>query len=168
MLKRLIAMLVLAGIGLIIFNFSSQTYEQQTIVPHLQRFLPGEPFAGVLSQIEVSYWGQPVSVETKGYYYFIEFLIRKLAHVVLFGALAVALFAVLVMGRPRRLWPVALLSLAATSMYAVTDEYHQLLTGGRTPMLKDVALDTVGAVLALAIVVPSYALYRRYQKKRRG
>lgn len=146
----------LLAIGAVIFNFSSQTYEEQTLVPALEKLLPGEPFAGLLSRIEVSYWGSPISIETKGYYYFIEFFIRKFAHLFLFGCLAVALFSVLMMLRPKRVWPVVLVSLFVTGVYAAIDEYHQLLTGGRTPMIKDVFLDLCGAMLFLFVYVPIY------------
>ena len=53
------------------------SYEQQTIVPELQQLLHDEPFKEQLSKIELTYWNQTISIETRGYFYFIEFLIRK-------------------------------------------------------------------------------------------
>lgn len=164
--KKIIRIAVLVIIGAIIFNFSSQTYEQQSLVPLLERLLPGEPLAGLLAPIEVSYWGTPISIETKGYYYFLEFFIRKFAHLFLFGCLAAALFYVLLLARPRRVWPVVCLAFAGTALYALLDEYHQLLTGGRTPMLKDVGLDMVGASFALVISVFLYKIRNRKEKTR--
>lgn len=151
-------------IGAVIFRFSSQTYEQQSLVPLLMRVLPGEPFADVLSHFQVSYWNTTISVETKGYYYFVEFFIRKFAHLFLFGCLAVALFSAMMLARPKRVWPVVLFSLIGTGLYAVLDEYHQLLTGGRTPLLKDVVLDMIGATAALTLYMP---LFLRGMKKQK-
>ncbi|MBM7649274.1 VanZ family protein [Bacillus ectoiniformans] len=165
MLKHLFSLLLLLGVAGVIFMFSSQTYEEQSLVPLLQKLLPGEPLAGVLSQVEVSYWGKLISVETKGYYYFIEFFIRKFAHVFLFGCLAVALFRVVVYWRPRRITLAIGIALIGTGLYAAFDEFHQLLTGGRTPLVNDVFLDFIGAALALVLYVPVY-LIRRKRKKR--
>ncbi|WP_309089091.1 VanZ family protein [Domibacillus sp.] len=165
-MKKAMRIVVLIVISAVIFNFSSQTYEEQSLVPQLERLLPGEPFAGILAPIEVTYWGTPISIETKGYYYFLEFFIRKFAHLFLFGCLAAALFHVLALARPRRIWPVFCLSFAGTALYALLDEYHQLLTGGRTPMLKDVGLDLVGAFFALVLSAFFYKIRKRKEKNR--
>ncbi|OKL36423.1 VanZ family protein [Domibacillus mangrovi] len=154
---------ILLLIGAVIFQFSSQTYEQQSLVPLLRQVLPGEPFAGVLSHVHVSYWNSIISIETKGYYYFVEFFIRKFAHLFLFGCLAAALFSVMMLARPKRVWTVVLFSLIGTGIYAVLDEYHQFLTGGRTPLLKDVVLDMIGATAALTVYVPLF-LWRMKRK----
>jgi VanZ family protein len=156
LLKKFVKVVLLVAIGAVIFNFSSQTYEQQSLVPLLQKVLPGEPLSGVLSHLQVTYWNSAISVETKGYYYFLEFFIRKFAHLFLFGCLAVALFSVMMLADPKRVWPVVLFALVGTGIYAAMDEYHQLLTGGRTPMVKDVVLDMIGATIALTVFVPFY------------
>ncbi|RJS62549.1 VanZ family protein [Bacillus sp. PK3_68] len=146
-------LLIVAGI---IYSFSSQTYEEQSLVPFLEQVLPGEPFSGVLSACRVTYWGKEISIETQGYYYFLEFFIRKFAHLFLFGLLAVALFRVYVVWEPNRVRKGILVALAGTFLYAGMDEWHQLYTGGRTPLLNDVFLDMIGAVLALTLYVFLY------------
>ena len=165
-MKKGISIAILIIVGAIIFRFSSQTYEQQSLVPLLKQLLPGEPLAGLLAHVEVSYWGTPISIETKGYYYFIEFFIRKFAHLFLFGCLAVALFQVLMLAGPRRMWPVICMAFAGTGLYALLDEYHQYLTGGRTPMLKDVVLDMIGAFIALTFYVSIYIIRKNNRKTR--
>ena len=166
LVKNIIKILILLMIAGLIFVFSSQTYEQQTLVPIMRRIIPGEPFSELLSQIQLKYWGMTISVETRGYYYFLEFLIRKFAHLLLFGCLAVALFSVIMLTKPKKVWPVILISFIGTGLFAMFDEFHQLQTGGRTPLFADVLLDMVGAAVALVIFVPIYLLSRWGARKK--
>ena len=128
---------------IILFISSGQTYEQQSLIPTLKQWFPSEPFKSLLSTLQIPYWGRIISVEERGYYYFLEFLIRKGAHILTFGALAIAAFIM-----TKRY----LLSFIMTSVLAGIDEFHQSLTGGRTPTIQDVYLDTFGAFLALFFI----------------
>ncbi len=116
------------------------------------KWLPGEPLKGFLSMFQIPYWGTTVSVEERGYHAFIEFLLRKGAHVVTFGALAIAAYIMV-----RRIG----IAFILTVILAIADEYHQSLTGGRTPTVQDVMLDSFGAAMALLIVVIVKAFLKR-------
>jgi VanZ family protein len=76
--------------------------------------------------------------------------IRKAAHFTEFFALGVSLrlwFAAL--GKPRRaLLPAWLLA----TLYAATDELHQMFVDGRGPALLDVGIDSLGALCGAALV----------------
>jgi VanZ family protein len=78
----------------------------------------------------------------------LDFVLRKLGHMVVFGILALlawrALASTTSLDRP---WAWALL---LTIAYAATDEIHQAFTEGRGPSVVDVGIDTLGAVLAIA------------------
>ena len=51
----------------------------------------------------------------------------------------------------RRLtWRLAVLALAGATLYAVTDEFHQLFVSGRTSSPVDVLIDTGGAAAGIA------------------
>ena len=139
MKKYILFILILLGL----FYSSAQTYEEQSLIPDLMRWLPGEPFKGFLSLFQIPYWGTTVSVDERGYHAFIEFLLRKGAHVVTFGALAFAAYIIF-----RRIGVAFILTVAL----AIADEYHQSLTGGRTPTIHDVMLDSFGAALVLSII----------------
>lgn len=89
-MKKYLFFVTAALLGL--YYLSSMPYEQQTIVPELRVLLRDQPFYELLSKIEVSYWGRTISVETRGYYYFIEFLFRKTMHFVGYGIVAVLLY----------------------------------------------------------------------------
>lgn len=143
MIKKLALLLLLV----VLFTSSGQTYEQQSLIPFLEKWLPGKPLESLLSKLQIPYWGITVSIEERGYYYFIEFLLRKSAHFFIFGFLALAIYSVL----PKhtfRIYTAAIITL----FIAFGDEFHQSLTGGRTPSFQDVILDTAGAVTALILL----------------
>lgn len=144
---------------IILFISSGQTYEQQSIVPNLEKWLPGKPLESLLSKLEIPYWGIQVSIQERGYYYFLEFLIRKSAHFFIFGLVAIAVYFVL----PKRSYR-TIIATFITILIAILDECHQSLTGGRTPSVQDVLLDTAGAVTAL-LFMRTVILIRRRTKK---
>lgn len=140
-----------------LFISSSQTYEQQSIVPLLQKWLPNKPLEGILSTLAIPYWGITVSVEERGYYYFVEFLIRKSAHFLFFASIASFVFSIL----PKKSSRFVIAALI-TLLIAIGDEYRQSLTGGRTPSIQDVFLDMAGAVTALTIIW----IFSRFKKRK--
>ncbi len=73
----------------ILFISSSMTYQQQTSVPFLEKYLSFKPFERQLSQISFTYAGQTISIATSGYYKFVEFFMRKAAHFFIYLALGV-------------------------------------------------------------------------------
>ena len=46
---------------------------------------------------------------------------------------------------------VAFFSWLSATGYAALDEFHQMLTGGRTPLFQDVILDSLGALTGVLI-----------------
>ena len=91
-----------------------------------------------------------------------EFFIRKGAHFgtyFLLGGLTALGFA--------RYWSklghVAFVSWALATLYAETDELHQMFTGDRTPLIQDVILDSCGALLGVMWAV---LFLSRLQKRR--
>src|SRR5690606_26413642 len=87
-MKKLLIVLVLF---IVLFISSSQTYEQQSLIPALEKYFPTMPFYSVLSTLKITYWGSVISIEERGYYLFIEFFLRKGAHVAIFGLIALAI-----------------------------------------------------------------------------
>ncbi|MGO2083976.1 VanZ family protein [Vagococcus sp.] len=137
-------------IMVILFISSSQTYEQQSTVPILQRLLKNEPFKLFLSQFEFHYAGNPISVAEKGYFYFVEFFIRKGAHFFTFFILGGSLF-LLLFNRTKSYFISFLTAWMSATGYATLDEGHQMLTGGRSPLFQDVVLDSIGALTACVL-----------------
>lgn len=156
-MKKYIPLVLLV---LIIFISSSQSYEQQSIIPTLQQLFPQQPLYDFLSRFHIPYWGIEVSVEERGYYYFLEFLIRKAAHMFSFGAIAVALYIALYPRKWRYIY-----ALILTFGLACADELHQHFTAGRTATMSDVWLDITGGFIVLTIFIGVMALLRKILKR---
>ena len=79
-----------------------------------------------------------------------DFDVKKCGHMMGYALLAVGYLRALAYGRTigRRDWVTAIL---LTGIYAVTDEFHQSFTPGRTASLMDVLIDTVGAAIGIAL-----------------
>lgn len=150
--------LLVAAVLILLFCVSSMSYEQQTIVPTLQERFEDKPFYNLLSKIEVSYWGQTISVETRGYYYFIEFLVRKGLHFVGYGFIALLFY---LMYRKFKLKFAVIYALLTTFAVASLDELRQSYVPGRTGVFQDVLLDTAGAATFVVLYKLLRALYHK-------
>lgn len=128
---------------------SNMSYDQQTIIPLLKNWLQNKPFEGWLSQIEINYWGTIVSVDSRGYFHFIEFLVRKATHFFGYGFIALLFYWLYKKLKWRFSGLLALLSIV---IIASLDEYHQSTMPGRTGIINDVYIDTCGAITLLLIM----------------
>jgi VanZ family protein len=84
--------------------------------------------------------------------YSLHVAIRKLAHVSVYGVLALLCFRALRLSLEATLLRHAGIALALVLAAAATDEYRQSLLRSRTGSLADVGYDLVGGLVALAIV----------------
>ncbi len=85
----------------------------------------------------------------------VQTVVRKGGHLTEYGILA-ALFwwarRYQVGGPWRWCWREAWWIVPACALYAVSDEFHQMFVGSRQASVVDVAIDTVGAFLALVAI----------------
>lgn len=91
---------------------------------------------------------------------FADLVLRKAAHMFVFGVLLVLVWSMLrdtfgVRDIRRRI----VLSLVLVLAYAISDEYHQTFVEGRVGHASDVAIDMTGALIALVALMT--ALRRR-------
>lgn len=143
-MRKIVVLLIILTM---LFMSSGQTYEQQSLVPELEKWLPGKPLESLLATLEIPYWGIKVSIAERGYYEFVEFLIRKGTHFFTFGLIAIVIYAVLPKWNFRKV-----IAAFLTLLVAIIDEVHQSLTSGRTASSQDVMLDMAGAVTALILL----------------
>jgi VanZ family protein len=93
-----------------------------------------------------------------------HFGIRKLAHITEFAVFSVAIFHGI--RGPRHGWKLtwAIFTLLIAAGYAGLDEWHQSFVPLREPSLRDVLIDTTGALLA-QVLVWVYAKFHRELKE---
>lgn len=137
----------------VIFYSSSQPYQNQDIKPFLSENIDLSFLKPILGWIEFGYHDSVVSISSLGVNSFVEFFVRKGAHVTVFFLLMLFFFLALhkVIANGIR-WTI-LLSLFLTILYAVFDEMHQGFTPGRTPYAGDVILDSFGGLLGVIIIL---------------
>jgi len=80
--------------------------------------------------------------------YWQDFVLKKTAHVVEYGILAMLLYRFYINSGKSKKRSIAY-SLILTVLYAATDEIHQSYVPGREPRVRDVFFDTLGASLTL-------------------
>ncbi|MEA0563386.1 MULTISPECIES: VanZ family protein [Lysinibacillus] len=144
----------------ILITSSSMTYEQQSILPELEDLLSNKPFEEQLSVLKIPYWGTTVSIEERGYFPFVEFLIRKLTHFIGFGCIALGLY--FAWGKRRF---AAIIAIIGTAFIAMLDEFRQSFTPGRTMSGQDVLVDTAGAIVFVGAVVIIRKLFKNKRQK---
>lgn len=141
-----VALLMMA----LLFYASSMPYTQQNARPLLSTVLSMRPFEQALSSVVFVYSDFVVSIETMGYYGFIEFFVRKAAHFFSFFVLGYAwLFGL--RGKMRDKWVAIVVAIVICVSYAALDEFHQSLTPNRTPLLEDVILDISGSLTGMVV-----------------
>lgn len=153
-------LLIACLVMVVLFISSSQTYGEQSQVGRIQHVLKDQPFYDQLSSIRFNYGGSEVSIRHQGYSKFIEFFIRKGAHFgtyfLLGGSFCLSLYY-----KQKNFWWAALFGILSATGYAAFDEFHQMMTGGRTPLFQDVMLDAIGATTAVGLILLVFLLRRR-------
>lgn len=139
--------LVIVALCIVAFA-SNMSYKQQTIVPELRVLLADKPFEETLSLLKIPYWGTIISVESRGYFYFVEFLVRKATHFIGFGIVGTILY--LFYRKLAWRFP-SLLAIATIFVIASLDELRQSFLPGRTGVFSDVLLDSFGAVVFIMV-----------------
>ncbi|HEY8528665.1 MAG TPA: VanZ family protein [Paenibacillaceae bacterium] len=136
----------------LIFLMSSQPYERQNLQPLIGEHVPGGFVERLFAWVRFSYGGSEVSVGELGAAGFVEFFVRKAAHVAeyfVLGWLSSRLLRVWLGSGRSVAWRVGIAALFCL-FYAVTDEIHQSFTPQRTAHAADVLLDAVSGLLGAA------------------
>lgn len=163
--KEKVWLLLSLLILLALFVSSSMTYRQQemdsAVVNH--RFGWLEPLIKNWNIYYAGTWHNRVA--DHGLAAFTQFFVRKLAH---FGSyFLLGMFSYLGL---RRLFVVRATApffvWFMTVAFAALDEYHQYLTGDRTPSVHDVMLDGIGSLIAIVICVCVFYFCKKLKKSR--
>lgn len=93
---------------------------------------------------------------------FTDFLVRKSAHCLEYTGLCFLMNFSLLYTRSKKSPALAVLF---TSLYAVTDEIHQIFVDGRSCQISDWAIDTMGAVIGTIGFLIIILIIERIKKK---
>ena len=154
MRKKVILILLLVwtvAVAAAIFGFSSQTGEESG---NVSKGLMN----GMFSFLPLSREGQEI----------LHHIIRKSAHMAEYSVLSASVCVLFFYLADIRLWngisrrKMAALAFAFSSLFAATDEIHQMFVPGRGPSVKDVLIDIVGASIGIALIY----IVCRYKKKK--
>ncbi len=90
--------------------------------------------------------------------YWQDFLIKKTAHFVEYAILSF-LYIRAFLGSSMSQKKSFILAFLISLVYAISDEYHQSFVPGREPRIRDVVIDSMGALFAIYLVAfrPSWA-----------
>ena len=83
--------------------------------------------------------------------FWIDFIIKKIGHIILFATLAVLVYRGLTgsgIGRVKA----AILALIFAAIYGISDEVHQIYTQGREARVRDVVIDIFGSGTVLFVI----------------
>lgn len=90
------------------------------------------------------------SVPRAGADYWQDFVVKKIAHVIEFGILAILSYRALKGSRLTQK-NAAISAILICFLFGASDELHQFFTPGRQARIRDVVIDTLGATAVLAI-----------------
>ncbi|WP_152946161.1 VanZ family protein [Desulfofundulus thermobenzoicus] len=151
---------LLVGVCLLaIAYFSGQSFAEQDLRPEIRRHPRMVEKVRELPPVSFSYSGQPVD-NRRAPADFIQFWLRKGAHVVIYGALGLSLAAALdgAGSGGRRRW---MLAGVIVILVGALDEWHQTFVPGRTGRAVDVLVDLAGFV----VLVFFFSLFVRFREK---
>ncbi|MFA9558903.1 VanZ family protein [Evansella sp. AB-rgal1] len=151
---------LLTWVGLIYFS-SSQSYEDQNVQPILEDF-PLEWVEKIAEPISFTYGDSVISLETRTPAAFVEFFLRKGAHLFAFAVMGLLAYRVFDFFIRKRRYS-AITAWLFVTLYASIDEFRQLLHPNRTGMVEDVILDSVGGMLGISAII----IWRKWRTARR-
>ncbi|NHN29388.1 VanZ family protein [Paenibacillus agricola] len=154
--------LLLLWIVLILY-LSFQTYQQQSIQPWLRTFYTQEQLAAKLPDWTIHYLGGEVAAKTRPFT-FVEFLVRKGAHVCIYALLALLSYLGFATFISKALWRIGAV-MAVVLLVAGFDEWNQSFTTTRTGVVQDIGIDLLGAALVVLLVILNQR-WRTWKQKR--
>lgn len=154
-LRILLTLLIIIWMG-VIFCFSNQTGPKSSsssqsviyLIGHISKTLTGHNIVNTLSTDAFS---------------FIEFIIRKCAHMFVYFVLSILTMLLMFTYDTYPLRFKCFISLLVSFLYACSDELHQFFVGGRSASFRDVMIDSTGACIGILLTLIIYTLIKKAQ-----
>ena len=154
-IERIILLILLLGTMTIIFGFSSQDGKESG---NISKKIT-EQIVERIPQIQEKEQEEKEIIINR-----IEKVIRKIAHFFFYfvvGILVMAFISTYQIKEKNRI----IISTIIGIIYACSDEIHQSLVPGRSPMITDVMIDAMGVVLGILLVMLGKVIIKNFQKK---
>lgn len=128
---------------------------EKKIIKFLNLWLPPVLWAALIFNFSSG------TVPSASQIYWQDFAVKKVAHFLLFGVLAVLIYRALIgQGMSRK--NAAIWAVLSAFFYGATDEYHQMFTQGREARMRDVLIDGLGG---MAVIYTIYRFFPKLPKK---
>ena len=154
-LYRLILIILLIGTMTLIFGFSGQDGTQS-------KGISTNISEGILNLS--SKYRELESKEQKKILQRTNAVIRKIAHFSVYTLLWILLMGLMIKTKLQNKWRITI-TLFIGLLYAISDEFHQTFSPGRTPKVTDVYIDMLGVILGTLVVLLVIKLYDKYMTK---
>ena len=83
--------------------------------------------------------------------------LRKSAHATVYFILAILIYHALVISNSKfPLKKIIIITISLCILYSISDEYHQTKVKGRSGELRDIIIDTTGAILGITLSIPIF------------
>ena len=152
---RIILIMLLLSTFYIIFGFSSQNGEQSGRIS--QRITEA-----ILEKSNK--YNNLEEAEKEIILHKVEFIIRKMAHFSIYTVVGLLLMALLSTYKIKNKWGFVV-TIIIGILYAMSDEFHQSFSPGRTPKITDVCIDTLGVTLGAVLVIFIKIIYKKMKTK---
>lgn len=147
---------------IVIFGFSSQPYQKQSIIPYLKQSVSQGELSKALPNVQFDYNHSNINAK-KAPYQFVEFIVRKSAHLTIYAIYAILLYWAI--KRLREHWMIKIyVILCIVFVTASIDEWNQTHVSNRTGIYQDVGIDLTGSVLGMLAAGGSSFYYRKISK----
>lgn len=80
-----------------------------------------------------------------------QIIVRKLAHFSIYTVVGINLMGFINTYDKLKQKDKILITILVGIIYAISDELHQMFTGGRTPAIRDICIDTLGVIFGLIV-----------------
>ena len=146
---RALTAVLLIMVMLLIFNFSAEDARASDAT--------SGQIAMIVIRITVPEYSTYSEARQEEIYYQVQSVVRKLAHFFEYALLGLVSrfflesWAAEPFAKRGKLKMLPLLAVVFSALYAATDEAHQLMVDGRSGQLRDVLIDSSGAVLGVFI-----------------
>lgn len=154
---RIISLVLLIGWMGLIFYLSNQTAGQSS---GLSRGLIKQALSIIMPDI-----GEEQLIH---YTSALQFIVRKSAHFSLYAILGVLSFTSFVTYESITFYLRVAISFVISAAYSVSDEYHQTFVDGRSGEIRDILIDSAGALTGIVFALIIYKIFRSIKKKRSG